>query len=177
MLVDRATRFRWIYGLKALTHDNIIKALEMFQVDAGQIPETFYTDFDPKLIGGKTAEWIRKAESKVVAAPSSRQDKNGLVERNWNVVVDMARAFLTDAQMPRAFWFQAVQHATRVCNIFPCCVNGELTTAFELAYGVKPDYRVLFRLFSVGYYKVYKEGERFRDGIREAQSKQGIAIR
>jgi hypothetical protein len=148
----------------------------MFRVDAGQIPETFYTDFDPKLIGGKTAEWIRKAESKVVAAPSSRQDKNGLVERNWNVVVDMARAFLTDAQMPRAFWFQAVQHATRVCNIFPCRVNGELTTAFELAYGVKPDYRVLFRLFSVGYYKVYKEGERFCDGIGEAQSKQGIAI-
>jgi hypothetical protein len=94
-----------------------------------------------------------------------RQDKNGLVERNWNVVVDMARAFLTDAQMPLVFWFQAVQHATQICNIFPCRVNGEVTTAFKLAYGVKPDYRVLFRLFSVGYYKVYKEGERFRDGI------------
>jgi hypothetical protein len=133
-------------------------------------------DFDPKLIKGKTAEWIRKAGSQVIAAPNARQDKNGLVEWNWNVVIDMARAFLTDAQMPHSFWFHAVQHATRICNIFLCKVEGELTTAFELAYGVKPDYHVLFRLFSVRYFKAYKDGERFRDGIGEAQSKQGIAI-
>ena len=161
MLVDRATRFRWIYGLKSLTHNHIIAALELFRSDAGTIPDTFYTDFDPKLIKGKTADWIRQANSKVIAAPSAHQDKNGLVERNWNVAVDMARAFLTDAQMPRNFWFHAIQHATRICNIFPCKVDGELTTAFELAYGIKPDYRVLFRLFSVGYFKAYKDGERF----------------
>ena len=93
MLVDRATRFRWIYSIKSLTHCNIVSALEMFQIDAGKTPETFYTDFDPKLIKGKTAEWIRKAGSQVITAPNARQDKNGLVEWNWNVVVDMARAF------------------------------------------------------------------------------------
>jgi len=147
--------------MRSLTHDNIIAALETFKIDAGTVPETFYTDFDPKLIKGKTAKWIRKEESQVHAAPPARQDKNGLVERNWNVAVDMARAYLTDAQMPRTFWFHAIQHATRICNIFPCKVNGELTTAHELAYGVKPDYRVLFRLFSVGYFKAYKDGDRF----------------
>jgi hypothetical protein len=90
---------------------------------------------------------------------------------------DMARAYLMDAQMPQTFWFHAIQHAMRVCNIFPCKVNGEVTTAHELAYdGVKPDYRVLFRLFSVRYFKAYNDGDRFRDGIGEAQSKQGIAI-
>jgi hypothetical protein len=162
--------------MKSLTHDNIITALETFKLDAGAIPETFYTDFDPKLIKGKTAEWIRKEESQVHAAPPACQDKNGLVECNWNVAVDMARAYLMDAQMPRTFWFHAIQHATRVCNIFPCKVNGKVTMAHELAYGIKPDYRVLFCLFSVGYFKAYKDGNHFRNGIGEAQSKQGIAI-
>ena len=99
MLVDRATRFRWIYGLKSLTHSHIIAALELFHSNAGTIPKTFYTDFDPKLIKGKMADWIRQANSKVIAAPSARQDKNGLVERNWNVAVDMACANLTHAQI------------------------------------------------------------------------------
>ena len=176
MLVDHATRFRWIYGLKSLTHSHIIAALELFHSDAGMTPETFYTDFDPKLIKGKMADWIRQANSKVIAAPSAHKDKNGLMERNWNIAVDMACAFLTDAQMPRNFWFHAIQHTTRICNIFPCKVDGELTTAFELAYGIKPDYQVLFHLFSVGYFKAYKDGECFQDRIGEAQSKQGIAI-
>jgi hypothetical protein len=86
--------------MKSLTHDNIIAALETFKIDAGAVPETFYTDFDPKLIKGKTAKWICKEESQVHAAPPARQDKNGFIERNWNVAVDMARAYLTDAQMP-----------------------------------------------------------------------------
>ena len=125
------------------------------------IPETFYTDFDPKLIKGKTTDWIRQANSKVIAAPSTRQDKNGLMECSWNVTVNMAHAFLTDAQMPHNFWFHAIQHAMRICNIFPFKVDGELTMAFKLAYGVKPDYCVLFCLFSIRYFKAYRDGEHF----------------
>ena len=142
MLVDCATRFRWIYRLKSLTHSHIIAALKLFHTDAGTIPETFYTDFDPKLINKTTADWIRKADSKIIA--SAHQDKNGLIECNWNIAVDMTHAFLTNAQMPCNFWFHAMQHTTRICNIFPCKVDGKLTTAFELAYGVKLDYHILF---------------------------------
>jgi hypothetical protein len=46
--------------------DNIITALKTFKLDAVAIPETFYTDFDPKLIKGKTAEWIRKEDSQLM---------------------------------------------------------------------------------------------------------------
>jgi hypothetical protein len=46
-----------------------------------------------------------------------------------------------------------------------------------LVHGVKPDYRVLFRLFSTVYFRVERDGgNRARDGIAEACSKQGIAI-
>lgn len=55
-------------------------------------------------------------------------------------------------------------------------VSGILTTSYELVYGVKPDYRLLFCLFSTGYFKHSSDGSRCRDGITEATSMAGIAI-
>jgi hypothetical protein len=46
--------------------------------------------------------------------------------------------------------YYAVKHAAEVCNYFPIKLdNGEWTTPFTLAHKVKPDLRVLFKLFSV----------------------------
>jgi len=36
----------------------------------------------------------------VNAAPSYRQDKNGLVERHWQMMVSMARNWLASAELP-----------------------------------------------------------------------------
>lgn len=176
MLVDRATRERYLYGLRTLDHESIIKALEEFRAEAGGLATVFYTDFDPKLLAGKVQSWLHSQKSRIMAAPPEHQDENGLVERNWYTIVDMARAFITDKQMPRSFWFHALRYATQLSNIFPVRVNGINTTSHELAYGVKPDYRILFQLFSTGYFKVERDGNRRRHGIAEAQSRQGIAI-
>jgi hypothetical protein len=110
-----------------------------------------------------------------VTPPQSQDLLHSLLLFTWTSVM-MIVLLLGGHDTLLMFWFHVIQHAMRICNIFPCKVNGELTTAHELAYGIKPDYRVLFRLFSVGYFKAYKDGDRFRDGIGEAQSKQGIAI-
>jgi hypothetical protein len=89
----------------------------------------------------------------------------------------MAWAYITNMQMPRTYWFWALGHATQVVNYLPRKVNNKLTTPFELVHGVKPDYRMLFCLFSTVYFKVQQDGAHDdRDGIAEALSKQGIAI-
>jgi hypothetical protein len=88
----------------------------------------------------------------------------------------MARTYITDMQMPHTYWFWAIRHANQVQNYIPCKVNDELTTPFELVHGVKPDYRILFRLFSTVYWRIERDGTQDRDGVAEAQSKQGIAI-
>ena len=46
----------------------------------------------------------------------------------------------------------------------------------DLSQYVSIHLQVLFCLFSVRYFKAYKDGECFQDGIGEAQSKQGITI-
>jgi len=60
---------------------------------------------------------------------------NGLLEcASWQMIVEMARSYLTDMQMPCTFWFWAICHATQIANYFPCTVNGILMTSFELVF-------------------------------------------
>jgi hypothetical protein len=84
LLVDRTTRFQWLYGLRSLTQSNIITALTKFHSDAGGLPKKMYTDFDPKLIAGDTEKWllttIPDQPCHIHAASSGQQNENGLVE-------------------------------------------------------------------------------------------------
>jgi hypothetical protein len=87
----------------------------------------------------------------------------------------MARAYLTDRQMPKRFWFYALRHAAQVMNYCPGHRSGSLTSPFELAHGCKPDLRVLFRLFSIGFFRHCVDSNRARTQF-EAQTLTGIAI-
>ena len=156
LLVDRATKYIWVYGLKSLTSVYLIEALEQFRADAGGLPRQFRCDCDQKLLGGNTRRWIYRHESKVIGAPAGRQSANGLVERAWQTLCAMARAYLTDAGMSRDYWFFAIAHAARMMNYIPGKVDGKLTTSFELVHRVKPNGRTLFPLFSIVYFSQNK---------------------
>jgi len=151
LFVDRATREMFIYGLKTLTHNSLIAAFQQFRTDAGDLPKVLITDFDSKIFGGATGKWLEENKCSVRAAPPRRQNQNGLVERAWETITNMARSYITDMQMPWCYWYWALRHAVHVANYLPCTVNGLSTTPHELVYGVKPDLRTLFRLFSTGY--------------------------
>jgi hypothetical protein len=136
VLVDVATRYCWVYGMQALTSNEIISCLEAFRCDADGIPKLFHSDFDKKLIGGKALRWIQEAISRIIAAPSNRQSSNGLVERTWQTLVRMARAYITEKQVGREYWFHAIKNAARMCNQVPGRLGRKLTTPFELVHGL-----------------------------------------
>ncbi len=119
--------------------------------------------------------WLRANGSDIASAPAGRQASNGLVERQWRTMVEMARSYLTTKQMPRAFWFPAIQHAARMMNCIPGKVNDALTTPFELIHHSPPDSRVCFPIFSVGYFHHNGDGTVVRSGF-QAQTLEGIAI-
>ena len=73
----------------------------------------------------------------------------------------MARAYLTEKQMPKDYWFHAIHHAARMHNQIPAAFNGKLTTPFELVHRVAPDSRTWFPLFSIVYF--YKETDTDKD--------------
>ena len=94
ILVNRATRYDWAFGLKTLSSDCIPAALRLFRAAAGSLARCFYCDCDPKLFGRAISDYLVENSSKVVAAPAKRQSSNGLVESHWKVLVHMARAIL-----------------------------------------------------------------------------------
>ena len=86
----------------------------------------------------------------VNAVPAYCQDKNGLAKCHWQTIIAMARNWLPSAELPGTFWFFAVKRAAKICNYFPIKLDcGTWTTPLKLAHNVKPDLRVLFKLFSV----------------------------
>ena len=141
VLIDRATRYNWNFGLKTLSASDILSALRLFRAAAGWLAHCFYTDCDLKLFGTAISQYLIDNDSKVVAAPAKRQSLNGLVESHWKVKVHMARAYLTERQMPRAFWFYAVAHAARMMNAIPISYQGQLASPFLLVHGVGHDER------------------------------------
>lgn len=152
LIVDVATRYSWIYGLTSLTGNAIVDALIKFHVEAGSLPRRFHSDFDKKLIGGKALRYILSNKSNIIAAPAGRQSSNGLVERTWRTIIEMGRAYMSEKQMPRDYWFFAIRQAVLMLNQTPGRLGRKLTTPYELVHGVKPDSRTWFELFSVGFF-------------------------
>ena len=111
IFVDRATRYNWVFGLKNLSQASILEAFHRFRAEAGGYAKQFRTDCDEKLIGGEVKKHLLAEQSDIVAAPARRQSSNGLVESHWKVMVRMARGYITEKQLPRTFWFFAIDCA------------------------------------------------------------------
>ena len=56
VLVDRATRYNWTFGLKSLSSESILSALRLFRASAGGLARCFYCDCDAKLFGMAISE-------------------------------------------------------------------------------------------------------------------------
>ena len=101
----------------------------------------------------------------IEAAPPNKQNQNGLAESNWKSVLYMARAWLTSNLLSSKCWWWALKRATEISNYFPIKINNQLTTPFELTYGIKPDLRNLLLLFSVAYLSRYRDGNISRKNV------------
>ena len=105
--------------MSELSSTSITSALELFKADAGRLPHRFYSNFDSKLIGGNALQWILSDGSNIIATPAGRQYSNGLAERTWRTLIQMARSFMTENQVGREFWYFAVRHSEMMPNQVP----------------------------------------------------------
>ena len=149
-IVDKATRFKYIYPLKNLKVD-ILPAIQKFSIDIQTFPKCIRTDFDHKLMGRKIEMFATENHCTIESAPPEHQSINGLCERNWRTLLKMARSWLASSLLPNKFWYFALQRAAEVSNYIPIKVDNILTTPHELAYKCKPDMRNIFQLFAVAY--------------------------
>jgi len=165
----------YVYPLQNLTSDTR-KQLEAFFAHLGFLPKRLITDFDTKLIGGKTREYLHSLLIHTNAAPAYCQDNNGLAERHWQTLIAMARSWLASAEIPGSFWYFAVKRAAEICNHFLIKLDdGSWSTPLELAHHVKPDLRVLYKMFGVAAVHRVRQGDHSL-GKFESQSTPMIAV-
>jgi hypothetical protein len=106
LLIDKATRYKFIYGLTNLT-TSLLDAVKKFLCDCSVKPSLIRTDFDDKLLSGKVGELLTEHKIQVEGAPPYRQHQNGLVERHWQTLVTMARNWLASSSLPTKYWYFA----------------------------------------------------------------------
>jgi hypothetical protein len=159
VLVDHATRYNWVFGLKNLSSDAILSAIWLSCAAAGSLAKCFYCNCDLKLFGTAISEYLINNQSKVVATPVKSQSSNGLVESPWKTMVHMACAYLTKTQMPRTFWFYAITHLAWMMNAIPGTYLGHLASPFLLIHGIGHDKRTWIPLFSFCYFHLDKDSD------------------
>jgi len=175
LFMDRFSHMTYIYPLQNLASD-IPRQLDMFFARLRFSPKRLISDFDTKLIGGKAREFLNHLKFHIKVAPANRQDCNGLTVRHWQTMTAMARNWLALAELPAKFWFYAVKRAVEVGNYSPMKLeDGSWTTPLELAHKVKPDLRVLFKMFGLAAVSHEHAGDNHL-GKFEAQSVPMIAV-
>ncbi len=125
---------------------------------AGSLARSFNCDCDAKLFGHKISDYLINSNSRVVAAPANHQLANSLVEFHWKVMVHMAKASLTEKQMPCQFWFYAIVHAACMMNAIPGKICGRLASPFLLVHGIGHDPCTWVPIFSLCYFHHKKDG-------------------
>ena len=85
-----------MFGLKTLGSESILEAFREFKVEAGRLAKEFRCDCDEKLFGSAVREYLINTDSNIKATPAGQQLSNGLVELHWKIMVQMARAYMTE---------------------------------------------------------------------------------
>jgi hypothetical protein len=68
LLVDKATRYKFIYGLKNLT-TSLLDAMKKFLCNCAVTPTLIQTNFDNKLMGGKIGTLLLENKIQIEGAP------------------------------------------------------------------------------------------------------------
>jgi hypothetical protein len=87
----------------------------------------------------------------------------------------MARAYLTEKQMPHGFWFYAIVHAACMMNAIPGKIHGRLASPFLLVHGVGHDPCTWVPIFSLCYFHHKKDGD-ISQSKHQAHTMDGIIV-
>ena len=121
------------------------QALEKFQLyiaDTKSINKSLKcirTDNGGEYISKKFQDFCRENGIKHELTIPYTPQQNGVAERTWRILFDMARTMLKQSGLGNEFWGRAIKMASYIKNR---CLNKSTTerkTPYEICYGTKPD--------------------------------------
>ena len=165
--IDSYSRFARAYFMKHKSE--VLEKFRQFCIDEG-VPKTFSSmtlrsdgggGYDNKAFDEFCfAQGIMRKRT----APYSPH-QNGVAERLWQTVGDMARCLLKQANLSNSFWVRAVDVTFYLTNRCLSCSLPPNKTPFELFYGRKPDLSN-FKVFGCSAFRVLEVGVKKLDSIK-----------
>ena len=137
--IDDATRYVQVYLMK--TKDEALSRFKEYVADMMPlgIPigpgSTLQADNDSVYRDRRFADFTKAQRIKMRFSPPHTQAHNGIAERSWNTLVDMARAMLHDAKLDQKFWGAAMVHSAFIRNACPSSAVATAMTPFEMVHG------------------------------------------
>ena len=118
-------------------------AMKLFLADISPygVVKKIRTDFGTEFLSGKFEQILLDRGIKHEKSSPYSPSQNGIIERSWGTIFNMARALMTDANLPRHLWTFAIKMAAYLRNR---CINNRLEmTPLQAATGSRPDFRKL----------------------------------
>jgi hypothetical protein len=171
LAVDTASRFPVLIGLNVITSTSVIKALQYYRAE--YVPAELHNNLDfasntlthvradagNQFVSQEFRDDCNSAGIRLSLAAPHHQEMNGIVERTWQSIRNIAFAFMNHARVSDHFGDMALEHAWKIFALLPIkdlvSDEGRSSTPFEKFYNKKPSLRRLRVLFCPCVYKVY----------------------
>ncbi|KAL6314361.1 hypothetical protein AAG906_021191 [Vitis piasezkii] len=118
---DDHSRKIWVYTLK--TKDQVLDVFKQFHAlverQSGEKLKCIRTDNGGEY-SGPFDEYCRQHGIRHQKTPPKTPQLNGLVERMNRTLVERVRCLLSQSQLPRSFWGEALNTVVHVLNLTPC---------------------------------------------------------
>ena len=158
--IDDKSRFVWVYVLKhkGEVFEKFIEWKNMMEKSSGQKIKVLRTDNGGEYTSKVFENFLKKEGIRHEYTVPKTPEQNGVAERFNRTLVETVRAMLSDSNLPKRFWAEALSTATYIRNRSPTnAVQGK--TPYEVLKGYKPNVKHL-RVFGCSAYAHIPKDER-----------------
>ncbi|KAK2069244.1 hypothetical protein P8C59_003841 [Phyllachora maydis] len=135
LLVDRKSRFRWVFNLPNKSGPIVANAIKGFfrglRNGFGRYPTKFHFDGGTEITDLLTT-WLAKRGIKFSTSAPYIHEQNGLVERSVRVILDRVRCTILSSALPQYLWCFILEAIVELVN--STAITNKETTPFQALF-------------------------------------------
>ena len=138
-LIDDKSRFMWSYALKYKSEVYGVFLLwkAMVEKSTERKLKTLRSDNGGEYISSEFEAFLKQEGIAHQSSVPKTPEQNGVAERKNRTIVEAIRSLLSDSNLPKCFWAEALATVTYLHNIRPTKAVANITP-YEAWYGKKP---------------------------------------
>ena len=163
--IDDYTRYVWMYILKSKNQvfEKFVEWKALVETSSGRKLKTLRTDNGGEYTSAEFTMYLKKEGVRHEFTVPKTPQQNGVAERMNRTLVEAVRSMLSDAQLPKKFWAEALSTAVYLRNRSPtAAVQGKMP--FEAWTKQKPDVGHLKAFGCLCYAHIAKDERQKFDG-------------